>query len=86
MEENELSALARSLHARFGKKFHTEKEALDLIRPYWLENNEISAAVLFGIAAYGAGKKKPHASGIGDSGRLKPVSKNGRKKSGFRIK
>lgn len=77
MDENELKAIAGRLHAKFGKKFHNEKEALGFIMPFWMENNGISAAVLFGLAASGAGKKKPHASADGDSGKLLPISRGG---------
>lgn len=82
MNENELRAMSEKLHKRFGKKFHNAKEAYDLLFPIWQENPEIGSAILFGMAAFGAGKKKPHASEAGDSGDLLPISRSGARSHG----
>lgn len=86
MNRQELEELADRLHKRFGKTYHNPQEALVVLLPIWEQEPEITSALLFSLAAHNQGKKKPHASGIGDSGKLKPVSRNGRSKKDYRIK
>lgn len=74
MEKDELNGLADTLHKKFGKKFHSPKEALDVVLPIWESNPQIAYAVIFGMAAFGAGKKKSHASAEVDNGEVIPYS------------
>lgn len=71
MNRGELLACADTWQVKLKKKYQNSKQILKIIEPYWLEDPDVSSAILFGIISFQKGINiKPHAK-LQDNGSLK---------------